>query len=160
MLTALLLGFALTTTPQTVQVPVEAPRLPDGPLAYAGPFGPNRLYIDASSWERSDLPDMVRGTIVIATPGDRAPLQVMLAWIDCGRRVYQLSAGRAYDVSGMEFAPTGPLPDQPVGAAGPVKELADRVCVTPFDLQTMDSVAGWRVALEEVYAAATRADIP
>ena len=160
MLTGLVLALVLTTAPQTVQVPVEAPHLPDGPLAYVGPFGPNRLFIDAASWERSDLPDMVRGTVVIATPGDRAPLQVMLAWIDCGRRVYHLSAGRAYDVSGMEFAPTGPLPDQPVGAAGPVKELADRVCVTPFDLRTMASVSGWRVALEEVRAAAALVEFP
>ena len=153
MLNVFAIAFALNIAPQVVQVPVEAPRLPDGPLAFAGPFGANRLYLDAASWERSDLPGLVGGTVVIVTPGDAAPIQVMRAWIDCGRRVYQLSPGRAYNAAGLEFAPTSFLPDQPVGTDGPVKHLADRVCVTPFDLQTMDSAPGWREALDEVRGA-------
>lgn len=151
------LVLALNAAPQTVQVPVEAPRLPEGPMAYAGPFGVNRLYLDAGSWERSDLPGLVRGTVVIVTPGDAAPMQVMLAWIHCDRRVYQLSPGRAYDTEGVEFAPTGHLPDQPVGAEGPVRQLADRVCATPFDLQTLPTVGNWRVALSETRGTAAPA---
>ena len=151
----LTLILALTAPQQVVQVPVEAPRLPDGPLALAGPFGVNRLYLDTHSWERSDLPGLVRGTVVIVTPGEAAPpIQVMLAWIDCGRQTYQLSAGRAYNSEGTEFAPTSFLPDQPVGAAGPVKDLADRVCDGPFDLQTLASAPDWRTALAETRAGA------
>lgn len=155
MLTAIILAIVMSARPQVVQVPVEPPRLPEAPLAYAGPFGPNRLYIDAASWERSDLPGLVGGTVVIVTPGDAAPpLQVMRAWIDCGRRVYQLSPGRAYDAAGVEFAPTSYLPDQPVGDAGPMKELADRVCGPTFELMSLPSAPGWPVALEETRAAA------
>jgi hypothetical protein len=153
MLTVLALAFALTAAPQLVEVPVEAPRLPEGPLAYAGPFGVNRLYLDAGSWEPSNLPGLVGGTVVIVTPGDAAPIQVMRAWIDCGRRVYQLSPGRAYNTEGVEFAPTSFLPDQPVGSEGPVKQLADRVCVTPFDLQTLPAAPDWRSALAETRSA-------
>jgi hypothetical protein len=154
MLTVVALALALSPPPQVVQVPVEAPRLPDGPLAFVGPFGVNRLYLDATSWEASDLPGLMGGTIVIMTPGDAAPMQVMRAWIDCGRRVYQLSPGRAYNTDGVEFAPTSFLPDQPVGAEGPVKQLADRVCGAPVDLQTLPTAPGWRVALDETRATA------
>src|ERR687890_160550 len=80
-------------------------------------------------------------------------MQVMRAWIDCGRRVYQLSPGRAYNRDGVEFAPTGFLPDQPVGETGPVRALADRVCADPFDLGTLPSAPDWRVALHETRAA-------
>lgn len=153
MLNVFALVLALDAAAQVVQVPVEAPRLPEGPLAYAGPFGVNRLYLDAASWGPSDLPGLVGGTVVIVTPGDAAPVQVMRAWIDCGRRVYQLSPGRAYNTEGVEFAPTSFLPDQPVGEAGPVRELADRACATPFDLGTLTSAPDWRVALNETRAA-------
>ena len=154
MLTVVAFALALNPALQVVQVPVEAPRLPDGALAFAGPFGVNRLYLDAASWEPSDLPGLMGGTVVIVTPGDAAPMQVMRAWIDCGRRVYQLSPGRAYNTDGVEFAPTSFLPDQPVGAEGPVKHLADRVCGTTVDLQTLPSAPNWRVALGETREAA------
>lgn len=154
MVTPLMVTLALVTAPQAVQVPVEAPRLPEGRLMYVGPFGPNRLYVDAPGWERSDLPGLVRGTVVILTPGDEAPVQVMRAWIDCDRRTYQFSAGRAYNTAGVEFAATGVLPDQPVGDAGPMKQLADRVCAMPMDLASMPSTQSWRVALEETRMAA------
>ena len=160
MITALTLALALGAAPQVVQVPVEAPRLPEGPLAYAGPFGPNRLYVEADSWERSNLPQMVGGTIVITTPGDAAPVQVMRMWIDCSRKVFQFSPGRAYDVAGVEFAPTSFLPDQPVGETGPVKQLADLVCVTPIDLHGLATAPGWRVALDETRAAAAQGATP
>jgi hypothetical protein len=140
---------------QTVQVPVEPPRLSEAPLAYVGAFGPNRLLIERQSWEASDIPGLVRGTVIIVTPGDAAPpLQVMEAWIDCRRRVYQLSPGRAYDHGGVEFAQTSYLPDQPVGTQGPVKELADRVCVTPLELHAFETVTSWRDALEQTRFAA------
>ncbi|NJC41773.1 hypothetical protein GGQ87_002031 [Brevundimonas alba] len=154
MLTVYALALALTAAPQVVQVPVEAPRLSEGPLAYAGPFGGNRLYLDAASWERSDLPGLVGGTVVIITPDDAVPVQVMRAWIDCGRRVYQLSPGRAYNTEGVEFAGTSFLPDQPVGSEGPMKDLSDRVCGASFDLETLATTPDWRVALDEVRSAA------
>ena len=156
MFIVLLLLPLLNGASQTVQVLVEAPRLPQNGMRLAGSFDHNRLYVDAESWERSNLPNLVGGTVVIVTPGDAAPLQVMRMWIDCDRRVYQLSPGRAYDVQGVEFAPTSYLPDQPVGTEGPVRQLADGFCVTPFGIQAMAPVADWRVALQETRAAAAQ----
>ncbi|MGH7027503.1 hypothetical protein [Brevundimonas sp.] len=137
----------------TAQVPVDAPHLPTGPLAYAGAFGTTRLYVDTASWERSDLPNLVRGTAVITTSQGPAPVQTVLMWIDCGRRVYQLSSGRAYDEAGLEIASTTYLPDQAIGDDGPVKQLADSVCVTPFAFGT-EAVDNWRAALQDTRAAA------
>jgi hypothetical protein len=154
MLTALVSAVALTTTaPQVVQVPVEDPRLPSGPMEFVGMFGGGRLYVDATSWKRSDLPDHVRGTVIMVTPDPAMPVQVARAWIDCRLQVYQLDAGRAYDGSGAEVARTGPLTSQPIGSAGPVRQLADRVCVTPFTPPSFAAVHGWRAAIDETRAA-------
>lgn len=139
-----------------VQVPVEDPRLPDGPLERVARWSSFGLYIDASSWEPSDLPDLVRGTAVLVAPESPGTLQVILIWVDCRRQVYQLSQGRAYDASGVEIAATTYVPDQPVGDGGPMKQLADRVCAASGSPPgPVSSVADWRRALEE-----TRAPIP
>jgi hypothetical protein len=157
MLAALALSLTLASNPQqVVQVPVDDPRLPEGPLELVAGWDAFRLYIDPPSWRRSDIENLVRGTAIIVAPESRRTLQVVLAWVDCGRRVYQLSSGRAYDASGTEIAATLYVPDRPVGETGPMKQLADRVCGTP-DAPQGPSVADWRNALEEARTAVASA---
>ena len=139
---------------QSVQMAVDDPVLPDGALAYMGSAGPTRVYVDASSWERSNLPGMVRGTAVIVSPDGPAPVMVMLMWVDCGRGVFQLSSGRAYDDTGTQVTTTAYQADAPIGQRGPIKHLADAVCVTPFAFDSPE-VEDWRLDLAETRAAAS-----
>ena len=86
MLLPILAALSLISSPQeTVQVAVDARRLPTGPLASMGPSPEGEVYVDAASWERSDIPGLVRGVGVIIRPTDVVPrIQVALIWIEQG----------------------------------------------------------------------------
>jgi hypothetical protein len=144
MLPSLSLAAALALLAQTVQVPVEAPHLPSGPLQVIGAMAEGDLYIDGASITRSDLPGLVGVTTVLVTETEA---HVARAWIDCGRRVYQFSAGRSYDEAGAELAPTAWVPDQPLEAGTPPDLLAAAVCQEELDLGDFQVIAGHKAAV-------------
>jgi hypothetical protein len=138
------LTLALALLVQTVEVPVEAPSLPAGPLLVIGALPEGDLYVDPASVTRSDLPGLVGMTTVLITETEA---HVSRAWIDCGRRVYQFSAGRSYDEAGTELAPTAWVPDQPLEAGTPPDLLAAAVCQDEFDLEGFAAIEGHKAAV-------------
>ena len=148
MFAALALGIAVSmSASQTVQMPVEDPTLPQGPLVAMGATHEGDFYVDAPSFARSDLPGMVSGTAVIVTR-DAAPLQVARTWIDCGRRVYQLSTGRRYDAAGRQVSLTSWVRDQPILADTAADRMAAAFCPAAGpDLAGLPAVADYRAAL-------------
>jgi hypothetical protein len=148
--------FALTLhapPQQTVQVPVADPVLPAGPLAAMGATPEGDFYVDVASFNRSDVPDLIRGTAVIVT-ADASPLQVVRLWINCKNRVYQISNGRRYDASGRQVAATSWVRDQPILADTAADRIAAAFCpaVGPV-LEGVTEVADYRAALEVTRAA-------
>jgi hypothetical protein len=148
--------FALTlhaSPQQTMQVAVADPVLPAGPLAAMGGTHEGDFYVDVSSFNRSDLPDLVRGTAVIVT-AEASPLQVVRLWIDCKNRVYQISNGRRYDASGRQVAVTSWVRDQPILADTAADRIAAAFCPAGGPvLEGVTEVADYRAALDETRAA-------
>jgi hypothetical protein len=132
----------------TVQIPVEDPRLPEGPLWAAGSGADGTYYVEPGSYEPSDLPGLVGFTSIIVTADQAAPLHVARTWIDCKRRVYQLSSGRRYDGSGRQVAPAAWVRDRPIEPDAAMIRLADAFCPTIVDTSGLELVADYRAALE------------
>ena len=149
---ALALAASLVAAPPTVvQVPVGDPVLPSGPLLAMGATTDGEIYVDHPSFGRSDLPGLIRMTAVIVRPGanEPAPLWVALLWVDCSRRVYQLSSGRRYDDQGRQTSLTAFVRDRPIVAGSGPDQVAAVYC--PLPPQTPDSkrvVANYQAALE------------
>ena len=155
MLIAAISGLTLLASPQqTVQVAVDDPLLPEGKLVVMGAAREGEFYADAPSFERSDLPGLVRGTVVVVT-ADAAPMQVVRLWIDCNRREYQLSNGRRYDAAGRQVAETQWVPDQPILPGTAADRIAAAFCPTGAPLLSgLTEVADYRVALQLARAGA------
>ena len=145
MIAALSLAAALLGQ-TVVQAPVDDPLLPQGPLLAMGETREGRFYVDAASWERSDIPSLVRGTAVIVTR-DGEPVQVVRLWIDCFEHEYQIGTGRRYDASGRETARTAWVRDQPILPDTAPARIEAAFCSTPVALEGLPTVAGWRAAL-------------
>ena len=149
---ALVLAASLVAAPPAlVQVPVDDPVLPSGPLLAMGATTDGDIYVDHPSFGRSDLPGLMRMTAVIVRPGanEPAPLWVVRLWVDCKRRVYQLSSGRRYDGQGRQTALTAFVPDRPIVAGSGPDQVAAAYC--PLPPQAPDSkraVANYQAALE------------
>ena len=155
MFAAIALGLTLLASPQqTMQVPVDDPVLPTGPLTAIGATREGHIYVDAASFRRSDLAGVVRGTAIIIT-ADAAPMQVVRLWIDCQRRVYQLSNGRRYDAAGLQVAVTTWVPDQPILPDSATDRAAAAFCPSGGpNLAGLTEVADYRAALEQARAVA------
>ena len=133
-----------------VQVPVEDPRLPVGELVLVGDTASGSLYFAPGSFERSDLPGLVRGTVIMITPAvQERPLQVARLWINCRKQVFQVSSGRAYNAEGVEIGRTAYAPDAPIPAGSPIATLADAQCATDpvVASQAFTLLKDWRAAL-------------
>lgn len=141
--------LALAAGPM-VQVPVEDPRLPAGELALVGDTASGSLYFAPGSFKRSDLPGLVRGTVIVVTPAEATrPFQVARLWIDCRKQVFQMSSGRAYNAEGVEIGRTAYAPDAPIPAGSPIATLADAQCATDPAVasQAFTLLKDWRAAL-------------
>jgi hypothetical protein len=146
---ALSFFLALAVGPM-VQVPVEDPRLPAGELALVGDTASGSLYFAPGSFERSDIPGLVRGTAIMITPAEPTrPLQVARLWINCRKQVFQVSAGRAYNAEGVEIGRTAYAPDAPIPAGSPIATLANAQCATDPAVasQAFTLLKDWRAAL-------------
>jgi hypothetical protein len=149
MLLPILAALSLISSPQeTVQVAVDDPRLPTGPLASMGPSPEGDVYVDAASWERSDIPGLVRGVGVIIRPTNVVPrIQVALIWIDCRKRTFQLSSGRLYDEDGEEQRRSSWVRDRPIEPETAAARMEASFCASPMAVRELPSVEDWRVAL-------------
>jgi hypothetical protein len=149
MMIAVSFFLALAAGPM-VQVPVEDPRLPAGELALVGDTASGSLYFAPGSFERSDIPGLVRGTAIMITPAEPTrPLQVARLWINCRKQVFQVSAGRAYNAEGVEIGRTAYAPDAPIPAGSPIATLADAQCAADPAVasQAFTLLKDWRAAL-------------
>ena len=141
--------LALAAGPM-VQVPVEDPRLPAGELALVGDTASGSLYFAPGSFQRSDIPGLVRGTAIMITPAvQERPLQVARLWINCRKQVFQVSSGRAYNAEGVEIGRTAYAPDAPIPAGSPIATLADAQCAADPAVasQAFTLLKDWRAAL-------------
>ena len=151
MLLPVLVALSMISSPQeTVQVAVDDPRLPTGPLASMGPSPEGVVYVDAASWERSDIPGLVRGVGVIIRPTDVVPrVHVALIWIDCRNRTFQLSSGRLYDEDGEERRRSSWVPDRPIEPETAAARMEASFCRSPMDVRERPGVEDWRAALAQ-----------
>ncbi len=150
--------FLVLAAGPMVQVPVEDPRLPAGELALVGDTATGSLYVEPGSFERSDIPGLVRGTAILVTPSvQERPLQVARLWIDCRKQVFQVSAGRSYNAEGVETGRTAFAPDAPIPAGSPIAALAKAQCATDPDAvsSTFTLLKDWRAALARPIAPRT-----
>lgn len=151
MMLQVLIALAILAEP-VVQMPVDGPRLPGGSLAVMGPSAEGDLYIDPGSFERSDLPGLIRATAVVvrpATDSDPAPLLVGLIWVDCVNRKYQVSDVRLYDAGGREVARAGFVRDKAFAAGSGPDRVAGAFCDrTSPDLDGAETVTDYNEALE------------
>ncbi|HYG26703.1 MAG TPA: hypothetical protein VD906_07340 [Caulobacteraceae bacterium] len=131
----------------SVAVPVDDPVLPTGPLLAAGAAAEGSVFVDAPSFERSDIAGMIRGTTVIVS-GEEAPLRVSLTWIDCNKRLYQLSSGRRYNAAGVEVEKTDWQRDTPIEAGSAYDRIAGAFC-GKADWSALPVVADYRSATEK-----------
>lgn len=154
MLASILAALSLIAPPQqTVQTAVDDPRLPTGPLVAMGPSPEGEVYVDAASWERSDLPGLVRGVGVIIRPSDVVPrVHVALIWIDCRNQTSQLSNGRLYDDKGIERRSSSWVPDRPIEVDTAAARMAAAFCASPMAVDGATNVADWRGALAQTDA--------
>ncbi|MGZ9100288.1 MAG: hypothetical protein ACXW3O_11340 [Brevundimonas sp.] len=150
MLVTLLSALALLAPPQqTVQTAVDDPRLPTGPLVAMGPSPEGEVHVDAASWERSDIPGLVRGVGVIIRPPDVVPrVHVALIWIDCRNRTFQLSSGRLYDEAGQERGSSSWVRDRPIAADTAAARMEASFCPAPMTPAGQATVEDWRAALQ------------
>ena len=146
-----LIALAALAQPM-VQMPVDGPLLPAGELVVMGPTAEGDLYVDPGSFERSDLPGLIRATGVVVRPTtdhDPAPLLVALVWVDCVKRQYQVSDGRLYDAGGRQVARTGFVRDKAFAAGSGPDRMAGVLCDrTSPDLDGAEVVADYNEALE------------
>ena len=125
-ITALILSAALTQA--TVQMPVDDPLLPTGPLMAVGSAEEGEFYVDLSSFARSDIPDTIDITTVIVRRDAAEPLLVALTWVNCAKGVYQISTGRAYDAAGRQVRRTSFVRDKPIAEGSAPARLAAAYC--------------------------------
>jgi len=151
MLLPLLTALSLMSpSEQTVQVAVEDPRLPTGRLTAMGPSPEGDVYVDAASWERSDIPGLVRGVGVIIRPSDVVPrVHVALIWIDCRNRTFQLSSGRLYDEDGEERSRSSWVRNRPIEPETAAARMETSFCGSPMDVRELPDVEDWRAALAQ-----------
>jgi hypothetical protein len=143
LLSALIIAAGLT-----VQMPVPDPTLPQGLLWAAGAGPDGEYFVEAGSYEPSDIPGLVGFTTLIVTADKAAPLHVARTWIDCKRRVYQLSSGRRYDAVGNEVAAAAWVPDRAIEAGTALDRLAAAYCPTIVDTSKLEVVGDYREALD------------
>jgi hypothetical protein len=140
----------MSPSEQTVQVAVEDPRLPTGRLTAMGPTPEGDVYVDAASWERSDIPGLVRGVGVIIRPSDVVPrVHVALIWIDCRNRTFQLSSGRLYDEDGEERSRSSWVRNRPIEPETAAARMETSFCGSPMDVRELPDVEDWRAALAQ-----------
>jgi hypothetical protein len=140
----------MSPSEQTVQVAVEDPRLPTGRLTAMGPSPEGDVYVDAASWERSDIPGLVRGVGVIIRPSDVVPrVHVALIWIDCRNRTFQLSSGRLYDEDGEERSRSSWVRNRPIEPETAAARMETSFCGSPMDVRELPDVEDWRAALAQ-----------
>jgi hypothetical protein len=151
MLLPLLAALSLMSpSEQTVQVAVDDPRLPTGRLTAMGPSPEGDVYVDAASWERSDIPGLVRGVGVIIRPSDVVPrVHVALIWIDCRNRTFQLSSGRLYDEDGEERSRSSWVRNRPIEPETAAARMETSFCGSPMDVRELPDVEDWRAALAQ-----------
>lgn len=145
---ALLAALLFAASPQTVvQVPVQDPVLPAGPLVAVSMTRDGGIYVEADSVKVSDIPGRVRGDAVLVTAG-AIPIRVVTVWIDCAGHQFQLASGRQYDASGQQVALTAWEGDQPIPAGSGVSQIETVFCKAGGpDLSGLPVVADWRAAL-------------
>ena len=114
--------------PVMVQMPVDDPLLPTGPLMAVGSAEEGEFYVDLSSFARSDIPDMIDITTVIVRRDAAEPLLVALTWVNCAKGVYQISTGRAYDAAGRQVRRTSFVRDKPIAEGSAPARLAAAYC--------------------------------
>lgn len=152
MLAAIFAAAVLVAAPPPdVQVPVADPVLRAGPLGVVGAVAEGDVYLDMGSVKRSDIPGLINSTAVIVRVGDAAtPILVARIWIDCNRRVYQISSGRLYTAQGREVGAAAFVPDQPIPPGGAAAQMAQVYCTPDWATisQIFPWVMDWRVALE------------
>ena len=147
-ITALILSAALTQA--TVQMPVDDPRLPTGPLTGVGSTVEGDFYVDAASFGRSDIPDTIRIVTVVVRPAStpEPPILVALTWINCAKQAYQLSSGRLYGADGREIKRTSFVRDKPIAEGSAPARLAVAYCSAKGPgLSAEPTVADYRAAL-------------
>lgn len=152
LLAALLAGAPVQASkpaPALVQMPVDDPVLPAGPLTSVGAAAEGEFYVDASSFGRSDIPDTIRITTVIVRKDQAAePLLVALTWVNCAKGVYQISSGRTYDANGREIRRTSFVRDKAyTEGSGPARFAAAYCSAKGPGLDGAPSVADYRAAL-------------
>ena len=134
--------------PVMVQMPVDDPLLPVGPLTAVGSAEEGEFYMDLSSFARSDIPDTIDITTVIVRRGSAEPLLVALTWVNCAKGVYQISSGRAYDAAGHEIRRTTFVRDKPYPQdSGPARFAAAYCSTKGPGLGAAPIVADYRAAL-------------
>ncbi len=133
----------------TMQVPVADPELPTGGLSVVGNTAVGDAYADFPSFQRSSIPAVARGTVVLIRPADPSPIQVVRLWIDCGQQVFQVSSGRLYDASGAQTGVTRFTPDAAIPEGTPMAELARVLCAPDLAAAStaFPRVTDWRAAL-------------
>lgn len=134
MFAAIAFASILAARPPSVIIQVPDPVLPAGPLLAMGATAEGDFYVDHPSFGRSDIPGMIRMTVVIVRPAAVAgaePLWVARLWIDCNRRVYQLSEGRRYSADGRQMAYASFVPDQHIVAGSGPDQVAMAYCPVP-----------------------------
>lgn len=151
MLLPILAALSLISPPQeTVQTAVDDPRLPTGRLTAMGPSPEGDVYVDVASWQRSDIPGLVRGVGVIIRPSDVVPrVHVALIWIDCRNRTFQLSSGRLYDADGEERRRSSWVRNRPIEPETAAARMETSFCRSPMDVGELPGVEDWRAALAQ-----------
>lgn len=151
MLVAIVAALSLISPPQeTVQMAVDDPRLPTGPLAAMGPSPEGDVYVDATSWERSDISGLVRGVGVIIRPTDVVPrIHVALIWLNCREQTFQLSSGRLYDERGEERHQSSWIRDRPIEDNTAAARMEASFCVSPMNVGGLPNLDDWRAALAQ-----------
>lgn len=147
-LLAALLAAAPAQAATTVQMAVDDPVLPTGPLTAVGSAAEGAFYMDVSSFGRSDIPDTIRITTVIVRQDAAEPLLVALTWVNCAKGVYQLSSGRTYDAAGKQVRLTSFVRDKAYAAdSGPARFAAGYCSVQGPGLDAAPVVADYHAAL-------------